>query len=111
MNNIFDELRSALYSIWQRRWTALAVAWGVALLGWMLVAMIPNSYESRARIYVQLDDMLAQQIGIGQGDRKQGVDRVRQTLTSAMNLEKVIRSTPIGADITTPKQMEMAVLG
>ena len=111
MTNIFDELRSALYSIWQRRWTALGVAWGVALLGWLVLAMIPNSYESRARIYVQLDDMLAQQIGIGQGDRKQGVDRVRQTLTSAVNLEKVIRSTPIGADITTPKQMESAVLG
>ena len=111
MTNIFDELRSALYSIWQRRWLALGLAWGVALLGWLVVAMIPNSYESRARIYVQLDDMLAQQIGIGQGDRKQGVDRVRQTLTSAVNLEKVIRSTPIGADITTPKQMESAVLG
>lgn len=111
MTNIFDELRSALHSIWHRRWLALAVAWGVCLLGWLVVAMIPNAYESRARIYVQLDDMLAQQIGIGQGDRKQGVDRVRQTLTSAVNLEKVIRSTPIGADITSPKQMESAVLG
>jgi polysaccharide chain length determinant protein (PEP-CTERM system associated) len=110
MNNIFDELRAALHSVWHRRWLALAIAWGLCLLGWLMVATIPNSYESRARIYVQLDDMLAQQIGIGQGDRKQGVDRVRQTLTSAVNLEKVIRSTPIGAQITTPKQMEMAVL-
>lgn len=110
MTNIFDELRAALHSVWHRRWLALGVAWGVCMLGWLMVAMIPNSYESRARIYVQLDDMLAQQIGIGQGDRKQGVDRVRQTLTSAVNLEKVIRSTPIGADITTPKQMEGAVL-
>ena len=111
MTNIFDELRAALHSVWHRRWLALGIAWGLCLLGWLVVAMIPNSYESRARIYVQLDDMLAQQIGIGQGDRKQGVDRVRQTLTSAVNLEKVIRSTPIGADITTPKQMEAAVLG
>ena len=111
MTNIFDELRAALHSVWHRRWLALGITWGLCLVGWLMVAMIPNSYESRARIYVQLDDMLAQQIGIGQGDRKQGVDRVRQTLTSAVNLEKVIRSTPIGADITTPKQMEAAVLG
>lgn len=110
MNNVFDELRAALYSIWQRRWLALGIAWGLSLLGWLVVAMIPNSYESRARIYVQLEDPLAQQMGIGQDDRRQGVDRVRQTLTSAINLEKVIRSTPIGADITNPKQMEAAVL-
>lgn len=110
MTNVFDELRAALYSIWHRRWLALGVAWGLCLVGWLVVAMIPNSYESRARIYVQLDDPLAQQIGIGQDDRRQGVDRVRQTLTSAINLEKVIRATPIGADITTPKQMEAAVL-
>ena len=110
MTNIYDELRSALHSVWHRRWLALGVAWGVALLGWLVVAMVPNTYESKARIYVQLDDILAQQIGIGAGDRKQGIERVRQTLTSAINLEKVIRGTAIGAQITSPKAMENAVL-
>lgn len=110
MNNIYDELRSALYSVWYRRWIVLGVAWAVSLLGWLVVAMVPNSYESHARIFVQLDDVLAQQIGI-QGNRKQDIDRVRQTLTSAVNLEKVIRGTAIGEEITSPKQMEGAVLG
>lgn len=110
MNSIFDELRAALYSIWHRRWLALSVAWGVCLLGWLVVAMIPNSYQSKARIYVQLDDPLAEQIGVGVGDRKRGVTRVRQTLTSAMNLEKVIRSTSLGDKVTTSKQMEATIL-
>ncbi|MFN5820804.1 MAG: chain-length determining protein, partial [Novosphingobium sp.] len=43
--------------------------------------------------------------------RKRDIDRVQQTLTSAVNLEKVIRSTAVGEEITTPKQMEAAVLG
>ena len=111
MNSIYDELRAAIHSVWNRRWLALAVAWGVCLLGWLVVAMVPNSYESRARIFVQLDDALAEQIGIGLGDRKRDIDRVQQTLTSAINLEKVVRSTQIGKDITSPKQMESAVLG
>ena len=64
MNNIYDELRSALYSVWHRRWLALAVAWGVCLLGWLVVAMVPNSYESKARIFVQLDDVLADVTGV-----------------------------------------------
>jgi polysaccharide chain length determinant protein (PEP-CTERM system associated) len=111
MNSIFEELRSALHSVWTRRWLALAVAWGVCLLGWLMVAMVPNSYESRARIFVQLDDALAQQIGIGVGDRKKDIERVRQTLTSAINLEKVVRGTRLSETVTNPKQMEGTVLG
>lgn len=111
MNNIYDELRSALHSIWHRRWLALAVAWAVCLLGWLVVAMVPNTYESNARLYVQLDDALSEVTGVGVGNRKRDIDRVQQTLTSAVNLEKVIRSTAVGEEITSPKQMEAAVLG
>lgn len=111
MNGLVDELRAALFSVWHRRWLALAVAWGVCLLGWLAVATVPNSYESKARIFVQLDDPLAEQIGIGSGDRRRDIERVRQTLTSAVNLEKVVRATALGEGITTPKQMEQMVLG
>lgn len=110
MNNIYDELRSALYSVWHRRWLALGVCWGVCLLGWLMVAMVPNSYESKARIFVQLDDVLADVTGVPSSSKRE-IDRVRQTLTSALNLEKVIRATAIGEDITTPGEMENAVLG
>jgi len=109
MNAIVAELRSALWSVWNRRWLALAVAWGVCLVGWLAVALVPNTYESRARIFVQLDDVLAQQIGIGAGDRSKDIQRVTQTLTSAVNLEKVIRSTRLGETVSTPRDMEIAV--
>jgi polysaccharide chain length determinant protein (PEP-CTERM system associated) len=110
MTNIYDELRSALYSVWHRRWLALAVAWAVCLLGWLAVALVPNSYQSKARIYVQLDDVLADVTGVPSSS-KRDIDRVRQTLTSAINLEKVIRATAIAEDINNPSQMETAVLG
>ncbi len=96
MNSIYEELRTALHSVWHRRWIALLVAWAICMLGWLVVAMVPNCYESRARIFVQLDDALAEQIGIGMGDRKRDIDRVRQTLTSAVNMEKVVRATRHG---------------
>ena len=111
MNSIYDELRAAIHSVWNRRWLALGVAWAVCLLGWLVVALVPNSYESRARIFVQLDDALAEQIGIGLNDRRRDIDRVQQTLTSAVNLEKVVRSTRLGKDIKTAKDLESAVLG
>ena len=96
MNHLLEEARTALWTVWNRRWIALAVAWGVCLLGWLAVALFPNSYESKARLFVQLDDVLAQQIGIGPAGREKDIERVRQTLTSAVNLEKVVRSTRIG---------------
>lgn len=108
MTNIYEEVRIALQGIWHRRWIALAIAWAVCLLGWLVVAMVPNSYESKARIFVQIDDVLADQIGIG-GDRKRDIERVRQTLTSSVNLEKVIRATRLGDKVTSDKQMQAAV--
>jgi polysaccharide chain length determinant protein (PEP-CTERM system associated) len=110
MNEVFDEFRSAIHSIWHRRWLALAVAWGVCVLGWLVVALIPNSYESKARIYVQLDDVLSQQIGIA-GGGAQEIQRVRQTLVSAVNLEKVIRSTKLGETVQNQRDMEGAIGG
>lgn len=109
MNAIVEELRTALWSVWNRRWLALAVAWAVCVAGWLAVAFIPNTYESRARIFVQLDDVLAQQIGIGAANRQRDIERVTQTLTGAINLEKVIRSTRLGDTVTSPREMEIAV--
>lgn len=108
MTSIYEEVRIALYGIWHRRWLALGVTWLVCLLGWLIVATVPNTYESKARIFVQIDDVLSDQIGIG-GDRKRDIERVRQTLTSSVNLAKVVRATRLGDKVTSDKEMETAV--
>lgn len=99
MSEIFDELRAALWSVWHRRWIAIAIAWGVCLLGWLVVSMIPNTYESKARVYVDVQDVLSKQLGIA-GDGKEEIMRVRQTLSSAKNLEKVVTTTRLGEGLT-----------
>ncbi len=108
MDEIFDEVRAALYTVWHRRWLALAIAWGVCLLGWLAVALIPNSYASRARIYVDVEDVLSEQLGIA-GDGREEITRVRQTLASNVNLEKVIKGTKLGEGITDRGAMNAAV--
>lgn len=109
MNLLFEELRAALWSVWNRRWLALGIAWVVCLLGWLVVTLIPNTYESHARIFVQLDDVLAEQIGLGTASRERSIERVRQTLVSAVNLEKVVRSTALGDGIADASGMERAI--
>ena len=82
-----------------RRWIALAVAWGLCLAGWLVVSQLPNKYESRARIFVQLRQILPGQSQVTQAEQQKDIDRVRTTLTSAVNLEKVVRGTDIARTI------------
>jgi len=95
MNNITAEIRLALHSIWMRRWLALGVAWAICLLGWLVVSMIPNRYESKAKIYVQLQSPLPDETGASIADRQQNINRVSETLTSTVSLKKVILGTDL----------------
>jgi polysaccharide chain length determinant protein (PEP-CTERM system associated) len=72
--------------------------------------MIPNAYESKARVYVDVEDVLSKQLGIA-GDGKEEIMRVRQTLSSAKNLEKVITTTRLGEGITERGALDAAVAG
>jgi polysaccharide chain length determinant protein (PEP-CTERM system associated) len=105
MNNIYDEILIALHSVWNRRWLALGVAWGICALGWLVVALIPNSYESHARIFVQMQSILPGKMGITPIEQQKDVDRVRQTLTSAVNLEKVVRGTDLSLSVAGARDM------
>ncbi|CAN5354515.1 Wzz/FepE/Etk N-terminal domain-containing protein [soil metagenome] len=105
MNGLYDELRIALHAIWTRRWIALAVAWGVCLLGWLVVSQIPNKYESHARVSVQMQSVLPDAVGITPGDQQKGVDQVQQTLASAVNLEKVVKGTDLASTVQNDRDV------
>ena len=108
MNEVLEEFRAAIYQIWHRRWLALAVTWGVCMLGWLVVALVPNSYESKARIFVQVDDVLIDQTNIA-STAEDDILRVRQTLASKVNLEKVVKSTRLGEGLTAQSQLDKAI--
>lgn len=95
MTNIFEELQIILHGLWQRRWVALAVAWGVCLLGWLAVSLIPNVYKSHARVFVQSQNMLPSAAATPL-DMQKAIDQVRQTMTSVAVLERVVRITDLG---------------
>lgn len=106
MNGLYDELRLTLHGIWARRWLALAVAWGVCLLGWLAVAQIPATYVAKARVSVQIQSILPGKIGITPDEQAKGIDRVRQTLTSAVNLTKVVRGTDLANSVANERDVQ-----
>ncbi|MCP1470844.1 polysaccharide chain length determinant protein (PEP-CTERM system associated) [Sphingobium sp. OAS761] len=105
MAALLDELLVLLHGIWSRRWTALAVAWGIAMAGWLGVAFIPNSYQSKARVYVNTQSLLEDKVGITPMQSQQDLDRVRSTLASAENLERVVRETDLSQTVSGPRDV------
>ncbi len=111
MNGIAEEIRIALHSVWLRRWLALAIAWGIALLGWLAISGATNKYESKASVFVQMQTMLPEKLGISPGQRQDSIDSITRTLTSAENLEKVVRGTALVQNgATTPREIADQVM-
>ena len=93
MDSMMQQVRATLYGMWRKRWFGLAALWLVCVIGWIAVSLIPNSYQSTARVYVKYNNLLPNVTGVSQkglGQQAQ-IDVVRQTLTSRPNLEKVLR--------------------
>lgn len=109
METIYQEIRIALHAVWRMRWLALAIAWAVCAVGWFAVSRIPNTYESRARISVQIRSMLGGQVGIDESDRQKDLDRVRQTLISNESLKKVVRESDLGTRPLSDAEMAAVV--
>lgn len=105
MPSLYDEFLIALHGVWNRRWLALGVAWGVCVLGWLAVAMIPNSYESKARVFVQTRSILQNKIGITPDEQQKNLNNIQQTLASAVNLEKVVRGTDLAGTVASDRDV------
>ena len=105
MNSIYEEIRVALHNVWRRRWLVLAVAWAVALIGWLVVSAIPNRYESKASVFVQMQSLLPDKLGITPAERDKNIEGIQRTLLASDNLEKVVRATEIGRQLTTPREI------
>lgn len=106
MDGLVGELKLILHAIWQRRWIALAIAWVVCLGGWLVVSQISNSYQSTARVMVEMRQVLpGAEAAVAQNAQAKDIDRIRQTLTSAVNLEKVVRGTSMAETIANDRDV------
>jgi len=98
MDAMFQQVRATVYGMWRKKWFGLAALWLVCVIGFIAVSLIPNSYQSTARIYVHYNGLLSSVTGLANkegGGQLQQIDVVRQTLTSRPNLEKVLRRTDL----------------
>ena len=108
MNETLTRIMAMIPAMWRRRWLMLATAWVVCLLGWAVVAFLPDKYESSARVYVDTDSLLRPLLrGLAvETDTMRQIDVMQRTLVSRPNLEKVARVTDLDLSVTTIAETE-----
>jgi len=113
MGDVLETLIEQLRSCWRYRWWALLAAWGVCLLGWFAVIVMPDTYEASARVFVDTRTVLNQ---VTQGlavdpNVETQILRVRQALLGGPVLEKVAREAGLTDPNATPQQQQQALAG
>lgn len=109
MKSFQEEIMTTLYGVWRKRWYGLALMWAVCLIGWIFVATIPNVYESQARVYVDSASLIPEKLGYRGSNLLQQVDVVRRTLTSRVNMEKVVRRTELDVGIKDDTELDALI--
>lgn len=112
MHDVMVQLMRYARATWQYRWWMLGIAWAVCLVGWIIVARMPDQYQASARVYVDTQSVLAPflrglTISVDDTDRK--VLLMTRTLLSQPNLEKVLRMTDLDLQAKTAGDREALI--
>src|SRR4051794_38320427 len=102
-----------LRAAWRRRWLGAAVAWLVCGAGWVGVYLIPNQYESSARLFVDSDAILTPLLrGLAADSAPTSqLEMLQRTLLSRPNLEKLISKTDLDLSAAGPSDRERMLQG
>lgn len=95
MGGIYQEFLLALHDMRIRRMFALGVAAAICLAGWAGAWFVPNRYQAEARIFVQVDNLLPDKIGVSIASRQRQISQFKRTLTSTVTVERLIRDPEI----------------
>src|ERR1700761_6882376 len=100
-----------LRAAWRRRWLGVMVAWLVCGIGWVGVYLIPNQYESSARLFVDADAVLTPLLrGLAADSAPTTqLEVLQRTLLSRPNMEKLISKTDLDLTLTNPSDRDRLI--
>lgn len=104
---LIDQLRG----LWRFRWIGMTVAWGVFLLGLLIIVILPDRYAASSTVFVDT------QTALGAATREMTVDasvdsqiqRVREALLGGPQLTKIADETGLTARAITPQERQAVV--
>ena len=106
MQQTLEKILSIFHGAWRFHRLAIVAAWLICLLSWVLISVLPDMYEARARVFVDTRTALKpvlQGLAIDQ-DVDAQINFVKQSLLSAPQLEKVAEATGLlNANVQSPQ--------
>jgi polysaccharide chain length determinant protein (PEP-CTERM system associated) len=108
LHTTVEDLLDQLRGVWRFRRTALIVAWCAAPLLWLGIFLIPNTYESYAKIFVDTRTTLSEATkGLSIGtDIGSQIQAVRDELLGGPELRRVANDTNLMAGAITGLQQQ-----
>lgn len=93
---------------WRRRWAGVFITWLICGVGWVGVYLVPNQYESSARLYVDADAILTPLLRGLAADSAPAtqLEVLQRTLLSRPNLEKLVSKTDLDLSVASPSDRE-----
>ncbi len=112
MQQFINMIVPFLTALWHWRWPSLLVAWLVCLLGWGVIALLPDRYTVSARVVVDTETILGplmEDLAVTR-DFDSQVKMIRETLFSVSNLVELIEETGIDRHRKVKNAIERAEL-
>jgi polysaccharide chain length determinant protein (PEP-CTERM system associated) len=111
MQEVIAQVLNLLRGAWRYRWLAVAVAWVVAIAGWVGVQFIPDKYTSSTQVYVDTESLLRPLLSGLAVDRDvmSQVGMVQTVMLSRPNLEKVAQKSDLMLDARTRQDQEAII--
>lgn len=108
MNEQITQIYGYLHGMWRYRWSALIIAWVVALIGWPIVFVLPDQFSAKTVVYVDTSSVLKPLLkGLAvETDTRDELRIMTRTLLSRENLLSVARESDMDLEVNSPAEKE-----
>ncbi len=111
MEELVRQIIRYLRGMWRFRWWGLGLAWVVGIVGGVAVYMMPDKYESTARVFVDTQSVLRPLMsGLAvQPNVDQQIAMLSRTLINRPNVEKLITMADLDLGVRDKVQREQLI--
>jgi uncharacterized protein involved in exopolysaccharide biosynthesis len=98
VQELFADIEIYLRMVWRYRWMALSFAMIVCLIGWGVVAVLPNMYRVKATLQVERSSMLQallKGITVESDLARETAGLMKQTMLAKPNLEFIAQKSGV----------------
>jgi len=111
MNEQLTQIYGYLHGMWRYRWSALLIAWIVAIAGWTIIYSLPDQFSAKAVVYVDTSSIMKPLLkGLAlETDTDDELQVIGRVLLRRENLLSIIRETDMDLQINSPTEREAMV--